>query len=143
MDLKSDEAYVWVITVIVLLIGLAAFFRFVKDLNLKKIVLVIAISVIIICCVFAYLKIKDAASKKKWPPVVSKCPDYWIETTVGDESICKNEKNLGSTNCPAEVNMDTFKYNSKLLAGDDCQKAKWARSCNLTWDGITNKSDIC
>ena len=39
--------------------------------------------------------------------------------------------------------MDTFLYNSKLIADDNCAKAQWARSCDLTWDGITNKENIC
>ena len=39
--------------------------------------------------------------------------------------------------------MEKFYYDSRLLAEDDCAKAQWARSCNLTWDGITNKQDIC
>ena len=83
--------------------------------------------------------------KRTYPPFDLKCPDYWIQDLSSDTTICENTKDLGvqSDACPPVVNMDTFVYDSKLLAEDDCAKAQWARSCNLTWDGITNKDNIC
>ena len=61
----------------------------------------------------------------------------------GEENICRNIKNLVRDECSKEIKMDTFLYNSKLIADDNCAKAQWARSCDLTWDGITNKENIC
>ena len=36
-------------------------------------------------------------------------------------------------------------FNTGLWTGDDgiCNKQKWANSCDLTWDGITNNPNAC
>ncbi len=143
MELNSSETYTWIIfsSVIFLVTGILLYMG--KNYSFKFIFLYIAIVVLAICCILAYYSIEENIKQKTWPPVISKCPDYWVETTSPDGTVCENTKQIGSDSCPKEIDLTTFEYNSKLLAKNDCEKAKWARSCNLTWDGITNNEDIC
>ena len=47
---------------------------------------------------------------------------------------------IGNENCPHQMN-----FNSSAFMGSKgkCNKQKWARSCNVTWDGITNAHGLC
>lgn len=74
-----------------------------------------------------------------FPPVVSDCPDYWLDKSDGDSSNCENVKNLGS------CNDKTMDFSSALWKGSEglCRKQQWAKKCNLTWDGITNNNQLC
>lgn len=71
---------------------------------------------------------------------VGNCPDYWEEQEINNEKICVNVKNLG--NCPSEnnKNFNIPQYKGKI---GNCNKKRFADSCELTWDGITNNSEIC
>lgn len=113
------------------------------ELNFKVISLIIAVILLIVFLVLTYNSLNTTIDDKKWPPNVYNCPDYWTQDLTQDDIVCNNDKNLGLDTCPTNVNMDTYIYNSEILAKSDCAKAQWARSCNLTWDGITNKDDIC
>lgn len=66
---------------------------------------------------------------------VSKCPDYWIENN--EKNKCVNNKHLGTCNID-EIDYSLFKNKDNEL----CNKSKWAKDCDLTWDGITNNSNI-
>lgn len=104
---------------------------------IKIIALVLICLLLIVGLVFVYLSLSNKIASAKWPPRLSSCPDYWIESNdENNETVCTNDKNLGSPTCPDVISSD-------ILAKSDCDKSKWARSCNLTWDGITNKTDIC
>ena len=118
----------------------------IHKMGFKSIILIIAIFILVGGLIYTFYTLEDQVSKKEWPLTISKCPDYWTYNPGEDPIICKNEKKLGTNDqekCPPEVCMEKFYYDSRLLAEDDCAKAQWARSCNLTWDGITNKQDIC
>ena len=36
-------------------------------------------------------------------------------------------------------------FTTSPWTGDDglCNKSKWAKACNLTWDGVTNNKNAC
>ena len=75
---------------------------------------------------------------QKYPPVVGGCPDYWELKEVDGKPLCFNKHNLGICGKKASfVNAD--------FVGPDglCKKAQWAKSCNLTWDGLTTDPNIC
>ena len=73
-----------------------------------------------------------------YPPIISECPDYWEI----DGTMCNKPTSNSSllTNCP-NTNFGTspiYKGNNGL-----CEKQKWAKLCDVTWDGITNNNDLC
>ena len=123
--------------------------------NFQKTVLIVAIIVFILLLIFIGLVLYENKYNKEFPPIVSNCPDYWLdmENTVTDlnentdrsgDSItrvkCVNVKNLGNPSCQKEMD-----FSGDMWSGSDgdCRKYKWAKGCDLTWDGITNKDDIC
>jgi hypothetical protein len=75
---------------------------------------------------------------RKYPPVISECPDYWID--ISGNTCVNRHLELGNSNC--EKKMD---FSGSIWLGETgkCEKKKWAKHCNLTWDGITNNDDIC
>jgi len=122
------------------------------EFNFQKIVLSIAIIVFIIMLIFIATVLYKNKYGVNFPPTVSQCPDYWIDQQSPSGSMensngantnnqsCVNVKNLGNVSC--DKNMD-FTGSFWQGSAGDCNKYKWAKSCDLTWDGITNKPDIC
>jgi len=109
-------------------------------MNFQKIVLFIAIILLILALiVFGSMLYSDA---KVYPPTDAQCPDYWIDMSggIGTSGYCINEKNLGKGSCPNRMN-----FNTGMWTGEDglCNKLKWAKACDLTWDGITNNPTAC
>ena len=95
-------------------------------------VLIFSVLLIVIFVTIA-ISLHIAKKKEKWPPIIAQCPDYWIDDSING-SKCVNIKNLG--NCKSSKTMD---FNTPYFRGSDgtCNKYKWAKSCDLTWDGIT------
>ena len=109
--------------------------------NFQSIVLSISIILLIICLIFVGIALYRNKYNKEFPPILANCPDYWIDESVKNNgSKCVNKQNLGNGQC--EKTMD---FSKSMWNGLDglCAKANWARSCNLTWDGIDNNSDVC
>ena len=117
--------------------------------NFQKIVLTVAIVIFIILMIFIASALHENKYKVGYPPVISECPDYWLDNrgeTSADElnnnknSKCVNVKNLGNGACQKEMEFTGSYWSGE---GGNCNKYKWAKSCDLTWDGITNNHDIC
>jgi hypothetical protein len=114
-------------------------------------VLSISIVVLIFFLIVISLSLYKSKSNSVFPPVVAQCPDYWTaKTNASGKTICENTQNLGNgTKCPlikntaskiATIDLEQPSWTS--LTGN-CNKSKWAKSCDLTWDGITNNNDAC
>jgi len=104
----------------------------------QKIVLIVAIIVLIIALIFIGITM---SSKKNtsWPPILQDCPDYWNIDGSGNNTTCTNVKDLGT--CPPKSGDKQLimNFNSSVFSGDSgtCNKFKWAKNCNVSWDGIT------
>lgn len=87
---------------------------------------IIAVVVIITWIIIQYNKaFAKIVKSNTWPPNVNVCPDYWEKIPTGK---CKNIKKLGSCNLD-----DEGKDLSKMTKD---QKCNWAKSCEVTWDGL-------
>ena len=107
----------------------------------QSIVMSISVIILIMCLLFIGVSLYKNKYNKKFPPILANCPDYWIdESDKNNGSKCVNKRNLGNGQC--EKTMDFSKSMWNGLAGL-CAKSKWAKSCDLTWDGIDNNSDVC
>lgn len=104
----------------------------------QNIVLLVAGVLLLLTLVFIGVSFYFLRGNKKFPPVLGKCPDYWELTDRAGVPTCVNTHNLGT--CGNAMTFDGPKF---VGADADCNKAQWARTCDLTWDGITNKPDIC
>lgn len=112
-------------------------------MNFQRSVLLIATVVLIGVLSFIGFSMYRQTQKTVYPPVIADCPDYWEADPVnGDptKTLCKNVKSIGNSNCSK-----TMDFTSKKFVGDGslCAKQKWAKQCNLTWDGVTNSNQKC
>ncbi len=98
-------------------------------------VLSVFLVLLIICLIAIGFSLYTAKFSEVYPPVLANCPDYWLDNSSGDASQCFNEKDLGNSACQR-----TMDFSSMGFSGQSgmCKKKSWAKSCNITWDGITN-----
>jgi hypothetical protein len=124
--------------------------------NTKIILFAFAFVLFVVIIGFTIYTIVNSKKDAKWPYSVNNCPDYWIEREIENEdgstiNACINTKDLGTCDNNLYYNMDTMEYPNndgtyiKFNSGPvaDQSKCRWAKSCDLTWDGITNKSSMC
>lgn len=109
------------------------------DWNFQKIVLAIAIVLLIIALIFIGISLAKAKQKEQWPPIVGDCPDYWLDLS-GNGKMCVNALNLGKCNIPTSDNKNAMNFSGNTFLGTKgtCAKYKWAKGCEVTWDGITS-----
>lgn len=102
--------------------------------------MIIAIVVLILCLIIIGYMLNKNKYNSQYPPVISECPDYWLDRSDGDGSNCINSQGLGRTNCAKKMD-----FSGTYWTGQDglCNKNKWAKTCNLTWDGVTNNLNAC
>ena len=109
----------------------------------QKTVATVAIVILIITLCVIGIALYRAKYHSKYPPVIANCPDYWDASgnlDISNNFVCVNSMNLGSSSCEPTMNFTTPSWQGRTSL---CQKYKWAKSCNLTWDGITDNADVC
>lgn len=103
--------------------------------------IVIAVATILLVSVLTFIGVTLYSKKKHsaFPPVLAECPDYWLDMSDDKTKKCVNSKNLGT------CNKESMDFSGPFWAGSSglCHKYKWARECNLAWDGITNANNTC
>jgi len=105
----------------------------------QSIVMTVAIILLIITLVLIGITIYNTKYNIAYPPIIADCPDYWLDESDGDSSKCVNTKNLGT------CDVQSMDFSTSMWSGSNgiCNKGKWAKACNLTWDGVTNSSINC
>jgi hypothetical protein len=98
-------------------------------------VLSVSVILLILCLIAIGISLYTAKFSEAYPPVLANCPDYWLDNSSGDASECVNEKGLGNAAC-----QQTMDFSGMGFSGQPgmCKKKAWAKSCDITWDGITN-----
>lgn len=107
------------------------------DVNFQSIVLIISVICLVILLVCIGIMVYRKRFSDTFPPTIATCPDYWEDVSNGSGLICKNKnptKNILGK-CGDSMDFSETKWTSGYGL---CNKANWARNCNLTWDGITN-----
>tara|TARA_Y100000592_G_C5349406_1_gene258130 strand:+ start:168 stop:518 length:351 start_codon:yes stop_codon:yes gene_type:complete len=108
-------------------------------MSFQKIVVIIAIVILILLLTWIGYAMYKNQHSGKWPPVNSACPDYW---DAGESNKCTNTKHLG--NCKTG-NDNVMDFSSPVFQGADgrCAKYRWAKSCGVSWSGLTDDPNIC
>lgn len=108
-------------------------------MSFQSIVMSISITILIIVLGFIGLALYRQKYNSKFPPITANCPDYWIDTE-GSGTKCSNVQNLGNPACA-----NTMDFSTAQWSGNNglCSKQQWAKTCNVTWDGISDNADIC
>lgn len=134
-------------------------------MNFYSIVLTIAIILLILVLTYVGIIMQNAkhTGKVVFPPVESKCPDYWeytgnscvvpVSGSMNTGSIYNGNNTLlinnGNTfgfttgnsitgnSISAYVDFNDKSWSSLGLSGV-CQKQKWANMYGIQWDGVSN-----
>ncbi len=104
------------------------------NLPFHKNVIKFALIIIIIISILYVIVFSMTSNNIKYPPIIANCPDYW----EANNDLCINIHNLGE-GCDKRKNFNIDKY--KGISGLK-QKCKWAKTCGIEWDGVTN-NNLC
>ena len=108
--------------------------------SFQKTVVIIAFVILILFLIVIGFMLRKSENSQTWPPIVPECPDYWIDLS-GNGSKCVNTKNLGTCNAnPGPLGHSNMDFTQAPYVGSNgmCSKYTWAKTCGLTWDGITS-----
>ena len=116
----------------------------------QKTVLTISVIVLIISLIILGLFLAKSLFEDSYPPIISDCPDYWdVSYNINDEIVCKNTStiNKGRGDVPTG-DCNDYPINQFLVSGSQnedvlCEKYKWSKKCDITWDGVTNNNQAC
>lgn len=113
----------------------------------NKIVLYTAVIILSISLITLGIFLSKSMFEDSYPPIISDCPDYWdVSYNSNNDIICKNTSTINEGRGDAAcTNYPVTEFES---SGSDkysviCEKYKWAKRCNLAWDGITNNNKAC
>lgn len=110
-------------------------------MSFQRIILIIAVVLLVITLIMFAIALNNQKEDDKYPPVQSQCPDYWdVEKQKEGDTMCINSQKLGSSNCQTKMDFEKSPFVGTHGA---CNKKKWAKTCGITWDGITNASGLC
>lgn len=114
-------------------------------MNFQQTVLLVAGIFLVVMFIIIIVSFLLVNKKSKYPPIVGECPDFWemqIDPT-DNKPKCINPHRLGNittTGCDGSKDFNTIDFSG---IDGNCRKATWARNCNLSWDGLTNNSNVC
>jgi len=95
--------------------------------------IVVFFTIIILLSLYS-TEVKGTFLKKdlKWPPYISKCPDYWILNE--EDTNCKsNNINLGKD---TEDCKEFIPYNDDMSQEEKDSLHQKARVCDISWHGV-------
>ena len=109
----------------------------------KSILILAVLSLIIVLSIFGVI-LSNMSKKQIYPASISKCPDYYsliAGTCVSNETLYSKSDDSKCGN----VDYTTDYYNVSGTGPNSglCSKKRWANDCGVSWDGITNNSNIC
>ena len=96
---------------------------------------VVVLSIIlgfVITFILEIRKEQKSLKNMKYPPLASKCPDYWEVLRNGN---CRNNHSIGLCKTSGDRDMN---FNDDLFKGKagDNYKCAWAKQCQVPWQGI-------
>ena len=86
-------------------------------------------------------------NKQIYPPILSSCPDFY-NLDVNNKCVNTGVWNTNALAALTDCDYKDFSGNDYNIQGTGatsglCAKQKWANSCKVSWDGITNNYSIC
>ena len=109
----------------------------------KSLLIGTLVSLIIVLAIMGVI-MSNSSKKTTFPAEYGMCPDYY---TINSENVCRiNSDIYSSVNADCmnkSFNDSKFKVGGTGPVSGLCKKKEWANTCGVSWDGITNNSDIC
>ena len=113
-------------------------------MNFYKVIIIIAIIFLILSMSMVGVALISSNNENiRFPPNTSDCPDFYVKNEDGK---CENVKLIGTDSSGCNIqnfNSDQYLNTGMGPASGICNKKKWAESCKVNWDGITNNKDVC
>jgi hypothetical protein len=112
-----------------------------ENLNLQKIVLIVATSSLIFAVIIIYYKSLKASKNIALPRVTTKCPDYWDLSSDRNACVNTNGMNKGALSynvCNAKRNYPCCTEGTCYIKTIRTNKKEWAKKNKFVWDGIYN-----
>jgi len=109
----------------------------------KSILVLATISLIIILSIFGVI-LSNMSKKQVYPSNISKCPDYYSlvsGTCVSNDTLYSKSNDSKCKNL--DYKSEVYNVSGMGPTSGLCLKKKWANDCGVSWDGITNNSNIC
>ena len=114
-------------------------------MDFYKTVCMVALVILTISLALIGRALASSSKDVQFPPNISKCPDNYemVYDSIGKFDKCRTIGKVPS-GCD-EVNFGDPSYEMPGIGSTSgaCKKKKWARKCNVDWDGLTNNSLIC
>jgi hypothetical protein len=111
----------------------------------RTVLLVASILLILGLIIIGFFSVKNVEDSA-YPPIISDCPDYWNVTYDNNQKKkCRNNSinsGVASDRC-RNYPVSEFSASGSSVNDIICAKNRWAKSCNIQWDGITNNSKAC
>jgi hypothetical protein len=109
-----------------------------------KTTIIVAIIHLIIFLAILGVVMSNSYTEKIFPNQIQTCPDFY----TFDGSYCNSNPNIysftSSANCQSiDMTNEDFKVKGTGENSGLCAKKTRAQECKISWDGITNNSDIC
>jgi len=110
----------------------------------QTIVMITASTILIVSLCFIGIALYRQKYNADYPPVIANCPDFWLDSS-GNGKVCIPNPStpVGNQSSACRGTMDFTAPQWNAQATGPCNKYKWAKGCNLSWDGITNNADLC
>ena len=115
-------------------------------MNFYKTVCMVALAILTVSLAFIGSALANSSKDVQFPPNIAKCPDNYVIVydEYGKFKSCINSSVSSGTGCRER----SFKKKKFSIPGigptsGACEKKKWARDCNVDWDGLTNNAEIC
>lgn len=116
-------------------------------MNFYKIVCMVALVILMISLAFIGSVLANSSKDVQFPPNISKCPDNYemVYDEDGEFKSCRTTSRDALTTCKNAAFTTDTKYSIPGIGPTSgaCEKKKWAKNCNVDWDGLTNNAEIC
>jgi len=116
-------------------------------MNFYKTVCIVALVILVVSLAFIGTALASSSKNVEFPPNISKCPDNYeiVYDDYGEFESCRNNTLLDSDE---DCKIKQFADASYSMPGigptsGACTKKKWAKKCNVDWDGLTNNIEVC
>ena len=116
-------------------------------MSFQQNVLRVAIVLLIITSVIVFIMLYFSKNQYQFPPMVSKCPDYWVIKSDGGDPpnyTCDDAANTmpDGTNYTIDAK-DNILLPDSITSNQLCDLKENLNSKNILWTGISNNDKIC
>lgn len=114
-------------------------------MNFYKTVFIVALVILVVSLAFIGTALTSSSKNMVFPPNISKCPDNYetVYDEFGEFVSCRNTASVISDCGEEDFNDDSYKMPGVGSTSGACAKKKWAKNCQVDWDGLTNNNLIC